>query len=182
MAAASSVLAAAGGGTAEAIERIVEARESPTTPCFFAVASPKPSKQSNALSRPELHPPLLASSCRKATPLPVEQGKLLWQPPHLYSSRPKLVQPRPWWPDLNRPLLACSCRKATPLPFEQDKQLFSSRLVCTHHGRSGCSRGRRGQTGIDRFLPLPVGKLLRFPMSKIRGLGHRLLGNRRSRK
>ena len=91
LAAASSVLAAAGGGTAEAIERIVEARESPTTPCFFAVASPKPSKQSNALSRPELHPPLLASSCRKATPLPFERGKLRWQLPHLHSSRPKLV-------------------------------------------------------------------------------------------
>ena len=44
--------------------------------------------------RPELHPSLLASSCRKVTPLPVEQGKLLWQPPHLYSLRPEAAQPK----------------------------------------------------------------------------------------
>ena len=36
----------------------------------------------------DLHPPFLASSCRKATPLPFEQDQLLWPPPsHRYSSR-----------------------------------------------------------------------------------------------
>ena len=29
----------------------------------------------------DLHPPFLASSCRKATPLPFEQDQLLWPPP-----------------------------------------------------------------------------------------------------
>ena len=45
----------------------------------------RPSKTNN---EPRLHPPFLASSCRKATPLPFEQDQLLWPPPsHRYSSR-----------------------------------------------------------------------------------------------
>ena len=62
-------------------------RKSPPSICTD-LPVPKVSHAIENQLEDDLHPPFLASSCRKATPLPFEQDQLLWPPPsHRYSSR-----------------------------------------------------------------------------------------------
>ena len=58
------------------------------SPCRARTPVPNVSHAIENQLADDLHPPFLASSCRKATPLPFEQDQLLWPPPsHRYSSR-----------------------------------------------------------------------------------------------